>query len=231
MLAIFLPCRRHFYRKGALLTERFTPRWTIALLGVVACSIWLMLFAYKHVNYQSELWWQFEFSRDAPRSLRAMAGVAIISVIALLARMLRSKGRLGALPTDVDMQDARKVVTQSPKTASNLALLGDKRFLFNNDRTAFIMYGDEGRSYVSMGDPVGGKEAARDLAWEFRELCDVGGRLPVFYQVDDETMPLYVDMGLSLIKIGEEARVPLPSFGLEGADSQESPSDQQTTHG
>ncbi len=231
MLAIFVPCRRHFYRKGALLTERFTPRWIVALLGVVACTAWLMLFAYKHVDYQDELWWRFEFSRDAPRSLRAIAGVAIVTMIALSSRMLRSKGRLGALPTEVDMQDARKVVSQSPKTASNLALLGDKRFLFNDDRTAFIMYGDEGRSYVSMGDPVGSKEAARDLAWDFRELCDVGGRLPVFYQVDEDNVPMYVEMGLTLIKIGEEARVPLPRFRLGGKCPQESASHQQTAHG
>lgn len=79
------------------------------------------------------------------------------------------------------------------------------------------MYGDEGRSYVSMGDPVGDKEAARDLAWDFRELCDVGGRLPVYYQVDQDNVPMYVEIGLTLIKIGEEARVPLPDFSLEGS--------------
>ncbi len=207
MLTIFIPCHPHFNRKGAMLTERFTPQWMAALLGIIGCTAWLMLFAYKHVEYQDTLWWQFEFSRDAPRSLRAIAGVAIVTLIAFSSRMLRSKGRLGALPTNDDLLDARKIVSRSANTASNLALLGDKRFLFNDDRTAFVMYGEEGRSYVSMGDPVGSKEAARDLAWDFRELCDVGGRLPVFYQVNEENVPTYVEMGLSLIKIGEEARV------------------------
>jgi phosphatidylglycerol lysyltransferase len=79
------------------------------------------------------------------------------------------------------------------------------------------MYGDEGQSYVSMGDPVGSQEAAPELAWDFRELCDVGGRLPVFYQVDEDRAPMYVEMGLTLIKIGEEARVPLSDFSLQGS--------------
>ncbi len=217
MLLVFLPCRHYFYRRGALLTQVFTPGWVVGILGVIACTVWLMLFAYKHVAYQDELWWRFEFSRDAPRSLRALAGAVIVMMTALSARVLRSQGRLGDMPTKQDLEDARQVVQQSPRTASNLALLGDKRFLFNRERSAFVMYGDEGRSYVSMGDPVGPPEAARDLAWDFRELCDIGGRLPVFYQVDEEHVAVYVEMGLTLIKIGEEARVSLPGFTLEGS--------------
>jgi phosphatidylglycerol lysyltransferase len=216
MLAVFVPCKRHFYRKGALLTERFTPRWIIAILGVLACTAWIMSFAFKHVDYQDDLWWQFAFSRDAPRSLRAMAGAVIATMTLLAARVLRSKGGLGAMPTEKDLEDVRKIVLQSPNAASNLALLGDKRFLFNDDRTAFVMYGEEGQSYISMGDPVGPKEAAVGLAWDFRELCDVAGRTPVFYEVDEDNVSLYVEMGLPLIKIGEEARVRLKGFGLEG---------------
>ena len=88
--------------------------------------------------------------------------------------------------------------------------------LFNSARTAFIMYGVEGRSWISMGDPVGTEDAGRELIWDFRELCDEGGRWPVFYQVDQERVPMYLETGLTLIKLGEEARVPLPKFGLEG---------------
>jgi len=39
---------------------------------------------------------------------------------------------------------------------------------------------------------------------------------PVFYQVTPENLPIYVDLGLSLSKLGEEARVALESFSLEG---------------
>ena len=78
------------------------------------------------------------------------------------------------------------------------------------------MYGVEGRSWVSMGDPIGDETAARDLAWDFCELCDEGGCWAVFYQVDEVRVPMYVEMGLTLIKIGEEAHVPLKDFRLEG---------------
>jgi phosphatidylglycerol lysyltransferase len=39
----------------------------------------------------------------------------------------------------------------------------------------------------------------------------------VFYQVGAERLALYVDLGLAALKIGEEARVPLSDFSLEGA--------------
>ncbi|MCA9178093.1 MAG: bifunctional lysylphosphatidylglycerol flippase/synthetase MprF [Planctomycetales bacterium] len=217
MLLAFAPCRRHFYRKGAMLTERFSARWFMAIGMALACTVWLMLFAYKHVDYTHDMWWQFAFTKNAARSLRATAGVVVVALVFSAGRMLRSKPRPPAMPSDADLEDARQIIATSRRTAANLALLGDKHFLFNADRSAFIMYGVAGRSWVSMGDPVSDPAFTRELIWDFRELCDEGGRWPVFYQVDAERVPLYVEAGLNLIKLGEEARVPLQSFGLEGS--------------
>jgi phosphatidylglycerol lysyltransferase len=102
-------------------------------------------------------------------------------------------------------------------TTANLALLGDKNLLFNSDRTAFIMYQVSGHSWVAMGDPVGPPEVSEPLAWEFLENCDVMAVSPVFYQVKPQNLPLYIDLGLNLSKLGEEARVALDTFSLEGA--------------
>jgi phosphatidylglycerol lysyltransferase len=89
--------------------------------------------------------------------------------------------------------------------------------LFHPAADAFVMYQVSGRSWVAMGDPVGAPEHAVDLAWSFRELCDRHGAWSVFYEVPAASMPIYVDMGLALLKLGEEARVALPAFGLEGS--------------
>ncbi len=69
-VGVLLPCRRHFYRKGVLLTERFTLRWCIAIALVLVCAVWLAGFAYAQVEYSDELWWRFALDQDAPRSLR-----------------------------------------------------------------------------------------------------------------------------------------------------------------
>ena len=42
-----------------------------------------------------------------------------------------------------------------------------------------------------------------------------GGRA-AFYQIPPESLPFYLDAGLTVVKLGEDARVRLPSFRLEG---------------
>jgi phosphatidylglycerol lysyltransferase len=216
MLALLLPCRRHFYRKGVLLTERFTLRWCIAIALVVVCAVWLVGYAYAQVEYSDELWWRFALDQDAPRSLRAVAGSVLMVLVLAVAGLLRAKPRLPGMPTPEDLEAAQTIVAASPDASANLAMLGDKHFLFNKERTALIMYGVAGHSWVSLGDPIGDPLAARQLAWEFVELCDAGGRWPVFYKIGEERISLYVEMGLSVIKLGEEARLPLADFALEG---------------
>jgi len=39
----------------------------------------------------------------------------------------------------------------------------------------------------------------------------------VFYEISEKHIPIYLDLGLTLIKIGEEAKVPLEPFTLEGS--------------
>ena len=80
------------------------------------------------------------------------------------------------------------------------------------------MYGVSRRSWVALGDPVGAADEREDLVWLFRELADHAGALCVFYEVSAETLPIYVDAGLALSKLGEEARVPLEKFSLDGSE-------------
>jgi phosphatidylglycerol lysyltransferase len=67
-----------------------------------------------------------------------------------------------------------------------------------------------------MGDPVGSPADVRELAWRFLEQSDRHAGWAAFYEVGAENLPLYLDLGLSLLKLGEEARVPLTTFTLEG---------------
>jgi phosphatidylglycerol lysyltransferase len=78
------------------------------------------------------------------------------------------------------------------------------------------MYGISGRSWVSLGDPVGPPEIRQELAWRFREAADVHRGLTVFYEVGADDLPLYLELGLSLRKLGEEARVAVADFSLAG---------------
>jgi phosphatidylglycerol lysyltransferase len=216
MLAALLPCRRHFYRKAALTNEPFTPAWIATTTIVVAGSLWLGIFSYQN-RYSRELWWQFTLSGNAPRFLRASVGVVAAALGVALWRLLRPAVHHPRLPGDDELAIACDIAAASPRTYAHLALLRDKQLLFNDDRSAMLMYGVEGRSWVAMGDPVGPESEGAELAWRFRELCDAYRGWCVFYQVNEKRLHLYVDLGLSLIKLGEEARVPLGEFSLAGA--------------
>jgi len=213
---VLLPMRPVFYRKGALLAERFSGGWFAAIAVVLAATLWLGLLSYRHVDYSGELWWQFTLHGDAPRFLRTAVAVAVVAVALAVGRLVGPAGARPAAPDEAAIEKAAGIVARSPDTSSNLALLGDKNFLFAADGSGLIMYAVEGRSWVAMGDPVGTPGAERELVWSFRGLVDRYDGWPVFYQVRAEKVPLYLDLGLTLLKLGEEAVIPLESFSLEG---------------
>jgi phosphatidylglycerol lysyltransferase len=218
LLMVLLPCRRFFFRHTSLLSESFTPGWLAAIAVVIASSIWLGLFAFRHVEYSNELWWHLSVKAEAPRFLRATVGALALVLGFALARLLRPAA-YRPTKSEIDLLPAvQAIVAQSPVAAANLALLGDKQFLFNDDRQAFIMYGVIGQTWVAMGDPVGPAEQWPELLWQFRQAADRYADRAVFYEVGPEHLHLYSDMGMTFFKLGEEARVPLDPFTLEGSE-------------
>jgi phosphatidylglycerol lysyltransferase len=217
MLLTILPCRKEFYRKTSLLDQKFSSDWIISIIAVIVCCIWLGMFSYKHVEYSNSLWWRFALDADAPRFLRAVTAGTIVLLLYFLAK-LQFSGRSVTIPDDAgQLVKAEHIVRSCPKTYSWLAMLGDKNFLFDENQSAFIMYAVRGRSWVAMGDPVGSQEQIRELIWDFRELCDRYSGWPVFYLVEKEYLDFYVELGLTFMKLGEEARVNLEEFTLKGA--------------
>ena len=105
---------------------------------------------------------------------------------------------------------------ENAEPGSNLALLGDKRFLFSESGGSFLMFGVRGRSWIAMGPPVGRRDERTELFWRFRELADAHAARPGFYALGPDDLPDLVDLGFSIQKIGESAAVPLASFSLEG---------------
>lgn len=219
VLLSLLPCRSQFYRTASLWEERFSPGWLAAILAILASSVWLGLFSYKHVEFTGELWWTFSLHGNAPRFLRAEVGAVVLLLLFGVARLLRPARPVPVPPGPEELERANRIVQKSPRTEDYLALLGDKELLFSDSGDAFIMYGIEGRSWVALGDPVGSPVEGRELVWRFRELSERHYGWTVFYEVGAESLPLYLDLGLTILKIGETARIPLDRFSLEGGEN------------
>ncbi|WP_041603847.1 bifunctional lysylphosphatidylglycerol flippase/synthetase MprF [Thioflavicoccus mobilis] len=209
--------RNAFYRKATLGEVRFAPGWTVAVVLALAGSIWLGLFSFKHLEYADDLWWQFAFEADAPRFLRASLVAVVAATVLALMRVLRPASPPPEMPGEAELRRAAAIVARTPTADAALALLGDKRILFAEDDAGFLMFQVRGRSWVALGDPVGPPGVMDSLAWRFRELCDRYGGRPVFTHVDAAHLPLYLDLGLVPLKLGEEAVVDLTNFSLEGS--------------
>jgi phosphatidylglycerol lysyltransferase len=218
---ILLPGREHFFRKASLFSERFTAGWIAAIATVLLVSGWLGLFAFHHIDYSHDLWWHFSIRSDAPRFMRASVGAFSLAMVLALGYLLKPAPPPKYSSDEREMEDVKAIVQQSPNTDAYLALLGDKQFLLSEAGNTFIMYGVSGRSWVSMGDPIGPEAQWPELIWQFRRNAMIYADRAVFYEVGHNHLHLYLDLGLSALKLGEEARVALPGFTLEGSDRKE----------
>lgn len=213
--ALLLPYRSEFYRRTSLLDEPFTLEWIVATACILAAAFWLMMFAYKYVEYDHSLWFQFEFEGDAPRSLRAMlAAVLGIAGFASL-HLLRPPRRVSIAVSPEDLARARAIALKQERADALLVLMGDKQLLFSHSGHSFLMFRRQGMTWINLFDPTGLQRERSELVWRFRELCDRERARPAFYQVRPDSLALYLDAGLTLTKIGEEARVSLSDFEVK----------------
>jgi phosphatidylglycerol lysyltransferase len=219
VLLVLIGARRAFDRRAAFFDTRFSGGWIAAVAGAVAASVWLGLFAFKHVDYSRELWWQFEIQSDVSRFLRASVGASMVVLLFGVARLVGYAPHDAIEPSDADLEDARRIIATQPSTYPYLACLGDKSLLFNDDRSAFLMYGVQGRTWVALRDPVGDDERMADLIRRFLDRCGDFGGVPVFYEVGKANLHRYADFGLTFAKLGEEAIVDLRTFTMDGGRS------------
>jgi len=209
--------RRQFDRRSSLLAQHLEPEWIVAIGGVIIACAWVLFFAYKEVDYSNRLWWQFELDGQAPRSLRALTAVSLLALGYGLWQLLRPPAGALAPVTAGEMERAAAIVRANPSSDACYALVGDKHLMFSPSGRTFLMFGKHGRSWVGLFGPFGDAREFADMVWQFIEMAtDHGGRA-AFYHVRPATLPLLLDCGLHLFKLGEHAQVDLSGFDLKGA--------------
>ncbi|MGB3549732.1 MAG: bifunctional lysylphosphatidylglycerol flippase/synthetase MprF [Candidatus Binatus sp.] len=218
LVCLLLATRREFTRPAAFMHQTFRLGWFIAIAIVIACAIGILLFAFRDVAYRREIWWQFEFDAQASRSLRAILGASILALGISAWQLLRTAPGRVEPPSAQDLLRAATIIHDQERSAAMLALMGDKSFLFSSSGNSFLMYAKRGRSWVGLFDPVGRFEEWPELVWRFVELADKHGGRAAFYQVRPDSLPLYLDAGLRVVKVGEEACIYLERFSLEGSE-------------
>ncbi len=216
IFALMLPTRRRFRRPSSLLQMSVSKYWMATSSMVLVSSLWLGLFECED-RLHSSLFNGLLCLDEKHPSFWLLILVVIVPLGYGLWRLLSVAAPKSLnKPTASELAEAQALLVQSAHTQGYLALLGDKYLFWNAERTAFIMFEVTSKFWIAVSDPIGDTSAFKAVLRQFQEQADQHGAKPVFYRIGTEMLPHYLDLGLSLYKLGEEARVKLPSFSLQG---------------
>lgn len=214
--------RTAFYRHSHLTRLVPGPRAALAAAlalgaGLVAAVLW----AGENPHFAEAPWWALLTDPHLGRPGRALAISALALGGLVMWRAMLVRPHEAPPPADsADLARAERVIATAENTRpdAQLALLGDKSFLFADD--ALVMHARGGGSLIAMLGPIGKQRAWRGALAAFRQQADTLSLRPVVYGAPPEMLPDLIDVGFRVEKIGENAIVPLTSFSLAGPAKQ-----------
>src|SRR5439155_15190669 len=143
--------------------------------------------------------------------------VEIGTLLAIAYVIFRPLAPARALPGPASRRLAAELVrARGTDTLSFFKLRGDKHYFFSEDRRAFVGYRIENGVLLLSGDPVGPDDALGLLLAQVRAFADVRGLKLGGVGASERLRPLYEQLGLRTLYLGDEAIVELDKFSLEG---------------
>ncbi|ATC25004.1 bifunctional lysylphosphatidylglycerol flippase/synthetase MprF [Caulobacter vibrioides] len=217
---VILPFHDAFPRKAALTKMEITPGWLLSAAAAIVGASVLGWWSFNHTEFADKSWIRILQDHDeAARAIRSSVAAAIVLLGVGVWRLIATAATPPVVDdTDPEFDRVRAILAKAEgaEPSANLALLGDKRFLFSASGETFLMFGVRGRSWIALGPPVGKREERMELFWRFRELADAHAARAGFYGLGPDDLPDTVDLGLAIQKTGESAAVPLEAFSLVG---------------
>ena len=210
-----LPFRRSFYRQAKLTDAVFSPAWFALVITVLAGAGGFFFFVHRAPQEAGDLQTVLHMASDADRALRAgllASALVFLFSIYMATRPMRLSWVVGDDPAARERAAAIVAAAEQPRGC--LALSGDKRLLFSEPGGAFLMFTVQGKTWVTLGDPVGRAQEFADLCWSFADLARRANALPVFYAVEARRLPIYAEMGLLSHHVGDEAVIRLRGLHL-----------------
>lgn len=212
---LLLPFRRSFYRRADLTDSVFSPSWFVLVLAVVLGAGVFFFFVHRAPEGAGELSGLWAQGSDTPRALRAgLLASALIFFFAIYLAMRPKAAAVRSMAEPGIATQVSAIVEEAGQPRGCLAWTGDKRFLISEPGGAVLMFRPQGKTWIALGDPLGKSEEVPDLCWTFLDLARRSGALPVFYDVGPARLPMYGEMGFSLHRVGDEARVNLRGLHL-----------------
>lgn len=142
--------------------------------------------------------------------------IAIVTIVYALYALFRPViYKIGTLPHERDL--AAKILELHGRSSLDyFKLWPDKSYVFSATQKSFLAFRVGGSFAIALADPVGPLEELRELIRSFQLMCEENDWRLAFLQTLPDFLPLYKELNLKKLKIGDEAVVQLKEFSLEG---------------
>ncbi len=152
---------------------------------------------------------------ESLRFAGGMAGAfAVFSLFRPIEYQLRTRPAERALMS--------KILDQHGQDAlDNYKLLPDKSYIFSASKNCAAAYRTILDVAIHLGDPVGPADELPGFVRAYIALCHTNGWSVAFMQVSHHNVNLYKQVGLNVLKVGEDAIVDLDKFAKETKDKKD----------
>jgi lysyl-tRNA synthetase class 2 len=147
----------------------------------------------------------------------AIAVAGLLTLIGSAYLLFRPLSAPRVLPGLDGRRAARELVrTHGKDTLAYFKLRRDQHYLFSADRRAFLGYRVDAGVLLVSGDPVGPDEALPGLLRELSQFAERRGLQLAVLGGGELLLPLWAQLGLRSLYLGNEALVDTRAFSLEG---------------
>jgi lysyl-tRNA synthetase, class II len=156
--------------------------------------------------------------RDELDHLNEAIGVAGVITLVWCAYLLFRPLAAPRLFPGAEVRHAARELVRShgADTLDYFKLRRDQHYLFSPDGRAFLGYRVEAGVLIVSADPIGPEDAIRELLRELSRFAEARGLRIAALGAGDRVRPLWEQLGLRSMYLGDEAVVETKAFSLEG---------------
>lgn len=211
--------KKQFYRKS------FVMRWGILIQDIIILVSFLLLYLYAFYASVHGKISKIPFTNTVVKFSNSSENIVVLSIVGFVIAIiflgiLYYKNGDDKFPREQlkdCKDDVKKILDKFGGTSIiHFIYLEDKYVYINEAKDVLIQYQIYANKVFVLGNPVGNKEKLFDTIQEFYDLADLYGYTPVFCSIDKTLIPYLHSTGYEFFKLGEEARVDLNTFTLEG---------------
>ncbi len=209
-----------YLAKDSFYREKSSMKIKTAILSFVTI-LFISLFylaIYKVINNGQPLLGYNSLIEDFMYSPKAIfTYLFILFIIVFMIQFLSLKKLELKMPDNEDLEELKKFLEKyEGNSKTHLLFLKDKNFFYAMDKKVLIAFKTYDDKMIALGDPIGDKSLFKEGISEFRKFADKYHMTPVFYEINEENLPIYHENGFNFFKLGEEAFVQLEGFNLNG---------------